>query len=219
MRLATSSASACVAASAGSSASRSRAASSASPTRPAAFRRGASANAMVSRSMSAGAIRARSRSAAIPGRGARRICSRPNRAIDRFSPTIGATSATVPMVARSARASAAAGPPGSSARTSCATLKATPLPARRTSGYRESARCGLTTATAGGRVAGSRWWSVTITSMPRSAATEISVAELDPVSTVTMTRTPFRSASSTAAIDRPCPSSSRLGTYGSTVRP
>ncbi len=79
-------------------------------------------------------IRARSSSAAIPGRGAGRIRSSPSRAMARFSPTIGATSATVPIVARSARSSAAAGPPGSSARTSCAILNATPLPARRRSG-------------------------------------------------------------------------------------
>ena len=70
--------------------------------------------------------------------------SSPSRAIARFSPTIGATSATVPMVARSARSSAAAGPPGSSARRSCATLNATPLPASRRSGYVASGRCGLT---------------------------------------------------------------------------
>ena len=56
--------------------------------------------------------RARSSSAAIPGRGAVRSRSRPSRAIARFSPTIGATSATVPIVARSARSRAAAGPPG-----------------------------------------------------------------------------------------------------------
>ena len=108
-----SSASACRLASAGSSASRSRAASSASPIRPAAFRRGARANEIVSRSTADGSIRARSSRAATPGRGFLRSRSRPSRAIARFSPTIGATSATVPIVARSARSRAACGPPGS----------------------------------------------------------------------------------------------------------
>ena len=56
VRLAASSASAWTAASAGSSASRRRAASSASPTRPAAFSRGAMAKDTVSRSTAAGAI-------------------------------------------------------------------------------------------------------------------------------------------------------------------
>ena len=105
------------------------------PTRPAALSRGASANETVSRSTRAGATRARSSRAAMPGRGADRSRSRPSRAIARFSPTIGATSATVPIVARSVRARAAAGPPGTSRRSSWATLKATPLPARRESGY------------------------------------------------------------------------------------
>ena len=55
------------AASAGSSASSSRAASNASPTRPAAFRRGAMAKARLSRSTSAGAMPAAASSAAMPG--------------------------------------------------------------------------------------------------------------------------------------------------------
>ena len=63
-------------------------------------------SATVSRSTAAGATPARSRSAAIPGRGAVRIRSRPSRAIARFSPRTGATSATVPIVARSASGSA-----------------------------------------------------------------------------------------------------------------
>ena len=139
-----------------------------------------------------GRSRARSRSAAMPGRGRGASAPGPSRAIARFSPTIGATSATVPMVARSARSSAAAGPPGSSARISCATLNATPLPARRRPGTRESARCGLTTATAGGRIAGHAMVVGDDDVDAALAATAISAAELDPVSTVTMTLTPFR---------------------------
>ena len=42
-------------------------------------------------------------SAAIAGRGPLRILSRPRRAIARFSPSTGATSATVPIIAKSAR--------------------------------------------------------------------------------------------------------------------
>ena len=48
----------------------------------------------------------------MPGRGARRMRSSPSRAMARFSPTTGATSATVPIVARSARSRAAAGAAG-----------------------------------------------------------------------------------------------------------
>ncbi len=58
--------------------------------------------AIVSRVTEAGSTRAEASSAAIPGRGAVRSRSRPSRAIERFSPRIGATSATVPIAARSA---------------------------------------------------------------------------------------------------------------------
>ena len=218
--LAASSASAWPAASAGSSLSRRRAASSASPTRPAALSRGARANAIVSRSTADGAIRARSSSAATPGRGAVRSSSSPSRAMARFSPTIGATSATVPMVARSARASAAAGPPGRSASSSCAILKATPLPARRRRDTSESGRCGLTTASAGGRTGGTRWWSVTRTSIPRRCASAISGPLLVPQSTVTMTVAPRASR----RVERRPPTGrgpprGGSGTYGSTATP
>ena len=70
----------------------------------------------------------------MPGRGAVRNRTSPSRAMARFSPTIGATSATVPIVARSVSSSAAAGPPGSSASSSCATFSAMPLPASLASG-------------------------------------------------------------------------------------
>ena len=101
VRLAASSTSASASASAASSVSSSRAASIASPTRPAAFSRGASAKPTVSRS-SGPFDAARARRAASPARGAVRRRSSPRRAIERFSPTIGAMSETVPMVARSA---------------------------------------------------------------------------------------------------------------------
>ena len=65
----------------------------------------------VSRSAAAGRTPARSSRAAMPGRGAVRIRSRPSRAIARFSPRIGATSETVPIVARSASSSASASAP------------------------------------------------------------------------------------------------------------
>ena len=74
----------------------------------------------------------------------------------RFSPTIGAMSETVPMIARSARSRAASGPPGTSARMSWATLNATPAPVSRRSGYVESGRCGLTIALAAGGTSGIR---------------------------------------------------------------
>ena len=118
-----------------SSASRSRAASIASPTRPAALSRGARANATVSRSTAAGSTRARASRAAIPGRGAAphplesEPGDRPVLADDRRDVGDACRS-----VARSARSSAAAAPPGSSARSACATLNATPLPASRRSG-------------------------------------------------------------------------------------
>jgi hypothetical protein len=65
---------------------------------------------------------------------------------------------------------------------------------------------------AGGTTNGTRWWSVTITSMPRRTASAISATLVEPQSTVTITVAPAARAASSAAIDRPCPSSSRLGT-------
>ena len=55
--------------------------------------------------------------------------------------------------------------------------------------------------------------------MPRAAAASISAWLVVPQSTVTMSRTPSRSAASSAASERPCPSSRRLGTYGSAEIP
>ena len=69
--------------------------------------------------------RAAARVAAAPARAGRSPGSR-RRSARRRRP--------IPIVARSARSRAAAGPPGSSASSSWATLKATPLPARRRSG-------------------------------------------------------------------------------------
>ncbi len=155
----------------------------------------------------------------MPGRGAVRIRSRPSCAIARFSPRIGTMSETVPIVARSASSSASASASASSRKTSRATANATPDPDSRRSGYAASSRCGLTRATAAGRTSGRWWWSVMITSIPRPAAAAISATLVDPVSTVTTSVTPSRDAVSTAAIDRPCPSSRRLGTYGTVSRP
>ena len=70
LRLAVSSSAASASASSASSASSSRAATSASPTRPAALIRGASANPIVSMSTAVAATPAEARSATIPGRGA-----------------------------------------------------------------------------------------------------------------------------------------------------
>ena len=97
-----------------------------------------------------------------------RIRSRPSRAMARFSPRIGDTSATVPIVARSARSRAAAGPPGSSVEQQLRELErdaAAGKPPMRDRGC--PARIGLTTASAGGSTGGMRWWSVTSTSIPR----------------------------------------------------
>ena len=108
-RLAVSISAASSAASAGSLASRSLAARAASPILPAAFSRGAIAKPMSSRSRRSRATPARSSNADKPGRAPDLNCSRPSCAIGRFSPRIGATSATVPMRARSASARTAGG--------------------------------------------------------------------------------------------------------------
>ena len=82
-------------------------------------------------------------------------------------------------------------------------------------GRRLSWRIGLTTASAGGSTAGTRWWSVTMTSIPRGAASAISAcagrAAVDGDDQPDARRA---AAASTAARDRPWPSSSRRGTYG-----
>ena len=98
-------------------------------------------------------------------------------------------------------------------------MNATPEPLSPGSGYVESARCGFTSATTAGSTGGRWWWSVTMTSMPRSAAAATSATLVDPVSTVTISVTPWATAASTAAIDSPWPSSSRDGTYGTVAIP
>ena len=103
LRLAASSSAASAVASSGVSLSSRRAATSASPIRPAALIRGATANASVSTSTALAATPAAARSAAIPGRGSRRIRSSPRRTIARVSPRIGTMSAMLPIVARSAK--------------------------------------------------------------------------------------------------------------------
>ena len=72
---------------------------------------------------------------------------------------------------------------------------------------------------AAGRTAGTRWWSVTMTSRPRSLAAATSATLVVPQSTVMMRLEPVATAASSAANDKPWPSSSRLGTYGSTATP
>ena len=64
----------------------------------------------------------------MPGRGAVRMRSSPSCAIDRFSPSTGTTSDTVPIVARSASSRASASAPASSPSSSRATVNATPDP-------------------------------------------------------------------------------------------
>ena len=117
---------------------------------------GARTNPTVSRSTAAVATEARSSRAAMPGRGARRICARPIRAIERFSPKIGETSATVPMVARSVRSRASRSPSGTSRSRSWASLKAMPLPESLRCGYRLSDRWGFTRHSATGTSGGIR---------------------------------------------------------------
>ena len=95
------------------SASSSAAASVASPIRPAALIRGAS-DERDGLEVDAGRGHpgpGEERRQPRPRRPAR-IRSRPSRAMARFSPTIGATSETVPMIARSARSRAASGAAG-----------------------------------------------------------------------------------------------------------
>ena len=69
-------------------------------------------------------------------------------------------------------------------------------------------------ATAAGRTAGRWWWSVTMTSMPRSWAAATSATLVVPVSTVMISVIPASAAAATAASESPWPSSSRDGTYG-----
>ena len=129
----------------------------------------------------------------MPGRGAARRRSRPSRAMDRFSPTTGATSATVPIVARSVRSRAAAGPPGSSREQQLGDLERDAAAGQATVRVgRSPARCGLTIASAAGMTLGTRWWSVMMTSMPRSLATATSATLVEPQSTVTITLAPPR---------------------------
>ena len=123
--------SACVAASA-ASASSSRAASRASPTRPAAFKRGARRT-RACRGRRRPARPRRARAGLRTGRGSRAHRSSPSRAMARFSPTIGprrrpADRREIGQLESRLRSTR------QPARSSWATLKATPLPASRASG-------------------------------------------------------------------------------------
>jgi len=86
---------------------------------------------------------------------------------------------------------------GSVATSACASLKATPAPHRFLSGYWQSGRLGLSTASAGGSSASGRWWSVTITSMESSPACRTTSPSRMPLSTLTIRRTPSAAAAST----------------------
>ena len=128
----------------GSAASRSALPSSssamdASSRRPAALSLGPRRKPTVPASAAPGRPPATSSSAASPGRGALRSRPRPIVVSTRFSSTRGTTSAMVPTATRSVygrRASgrSTSGSPGSS-RSACASLKATPTPARWRQGY------------------------------------------------------------------------------------
>ena len=119
----------------------------------------------------------------------------------RFSPVRGITSATVPMAARSPHCSSSSsgGQPSSAAHS----LKATPAPERHLKGLSSSARAGSTTATASGSTAPGRWWSVTTTSTPSSAARLTSCTAETPLSTVMMSLKPFSARLSTMGTVRP----------------
>ena len=177
------------------------------------------ANATVSRSTAAGAIRARSSSAAIPGRGARRSRSRPEPrdrpvlADDRRDVGDGPDRREVGEVERGRRAAGLVG------EQQLGDLERDAAPGQ------AAVRVGRVGAVRvddgdGRRAAppGTRWWSVTMTSMPRASAAATSAharrAAVDGDDHAS--RRP-RAAASIAASDRPWPSSSRLGTYGSTV--
>ena len=142
-----------------------------------------------------------------------RIRSRPRRAIARFSPRIGATSATVPIVASSARSSASASAAASSPRSRRATVKATPEPLSSGSGYAESARCGLTIATAAGSTGG----QVVVVRDDDVDPARAGLGDLGDARGARVHRDDERDPApprrpSTAASDRPWPSSSRDGT-------
>ena len=98
----------------------------------------------------------------------------------------------------------------------CISLKAMPAPHRSGKGYENRGssiwdRCGFTQATAGGRPCEGRWWSVMMTSAPRLLAFITGPESVIPVSTVMMRDAPDSIRVSTAASERPCPSSDRLG--------
>ena len=74
----------------------------------------------------------------------------------RFSPTSGTTSASVPMAAILTKPGSQASRPVAR-HSACTSLSATPTPARYLSGYVQSWRLGLMTASADGSSASGSW--------------------------------------------------------------
>ena len=195
-----------------SACARSSAVKSATPVRadsmrPAALSRGASKKprwpAVIFLSLSP----ATSTSAATPGSAVASMRAMPCLTMRRFSPRSGTMSATVPS-ATSSRSSVKAdwpshGFPDRTAARAWQSLKATPTPARSLSGYGQSARCGLSTAQAGGSSLPGRWWSVMMmSSLPAPCTAATSATEAMPQSTVT-SRSDCSASSSSARRLRP----------------
>ena len=107
----------------------------------------------------------------------------------RFSPTSGTTSASVPIAATLTKPAASCSRSGRR-HSACTSFSATPTPARFLSGYVQSCRFGLMTASAGGSVGPGSWWSVMIRSTPSSRARRAASAPRMPQSTETTSRDP-----------------------------
>ena len=162
--------------------------SSASPgwhRRPAALMRGASRKPTSEAPMRARSTRAVAISARRPGRVVRARRRSPARTRPRFSSTSGTTSAIVASATRSRWASSAAGSRPAWAKSAWASLKTTPVPDSSGNGYSDGR---VHTSGQSGRTSPGRWWSVTITSMPSSAARVTWSAAVIPQSTVTSRR-------------------------------
>jgi hypothetical protein len=150
-----------------SRATSSASAASGSPKRPGALSRGAMRKPMSSlvtpRARSSFASSARARR---PGRSPPPRTFRPARTSARLSLSSGATSATVPIATRSSHGLRSSSLP-SACRKAAATENASPHEASPLKAKPQSGRCGLRNASAGRGSAGTRWWSMTIVSMPR----------------------------------------------------
>ena len=129
-------------------------------------------------------------SARSPGHRLSARSRRPWRTRIRFSPTSGTTSATVASATRSSRWYGRLGGRPSAGTSACTSLKAMPVPQSARAPDVSSARCGSTTASAGGSSAPGRWWSVTTTPMPAARAARTVSTAVMPQSQVMTSEAP-----------------------------